>query len=518
MIMTSWTSIDIKPGNRPIPTFLLAIERHVYAPAERQPAIAAAIEATGFEAKPGRWLDLIGSGAPGERVILIGVDGRADADRWRNAGGHLVEAMRALRLPAARLPASADLCLDTEFPSLLEGVLLHGFRLDQGRRDPVPGHIAATLEIAEGDAALLDQARLRADPVNRVRAWVEQPANLLTPAVFADEAEAALTPLGAKVRKLGPEELKAMGAGGILAVAAGSVHEPRLTIAEWRGAPDREGWDAAFVGKGLTFDAGGLNLKPRPGIAKMKFDMAGGAAALGAIERLAARKAPVNIVAVVPMSENNIDGKSFRPGDVIRSLAGLTIEVQDTDAEGRIVLADGITYATKHYDPTFIVDIATLTGSIMGVLHEDFAGLCTSDYALADMLDQAGAATRELLWRLPLVPAQDYLVESPIADVANLGAPGFFGVGAGSPVAGAKFIEKSPKTGAGPISTSPAPAGQGGERPAAVPGPAASASRCSIAGRTWSTKRLRAIQAIDLQRYAAGIRGLTSDQRPMSAF
>ena len=324
-------------------------------------------------------------------------------------------------------------------------MLLHGFRLDQGRRDPVPGQFASTLLIAEADGPLAQQARLRADPVNRARAWVEQPANLLTPAVFADEAAAALAPLGVTVRQLGPPELGALGAGGILAVAAGSDNEPRLTIAEWRGAPERDAWDAAFVGKGLTFDAGGLNLKPRPGIAKMKFDMGGAAAVLGAIERLALRKAKANVVAVVPMCENNIDGKSYRPGDVITSLAGLTIDVQDTDAEGRIVLADGVTHAIREYDPAAIVDVATLTGMIMGVLHEDYAGLFTGDDVLAASLSEAGAATHEPLWRLPLVASMDYLVESPVADVSNLGAPGWFGVGTGSPVAGAKFIERFAK-------------------------------------------------------------------------
>jgi leucyl aminopeptidase len=373
---------------------------------------------------------------------LIAVGEEGSGDRWRSAGGHVVEAIRGLALTMARLPAAAELGVGEALADIIEGVLLHGFRLDQGRREPVPGQFASTLLIAEGDIAIADRARLRAGPVNRARAWVEQPANLLTPAVFADEAEAALTPLGVRVRQLGPAELEALGAGGILAVAAGSANEPRLTIAEWRGAPDREGWDAAFVGKGLTFDAGGLNLKPRPGIAKMKFDMGGGAAVLGAIERLALRKAPVNIVAIVPMCENNIDGKSYRPGDVITSLAGLTIDVQDTDAEGRIVLADGVTYAASEYDPAYILDVATLTGAIMGVLHEDFAGLFTSDNALADSLLRAGSETHEPLWRLPLVAAQDYLVESPVADISNLGAAGWFGMGQGSPVAGAKFIEK----------------------------------------------------------------------------
>jgi len=439
--MTSWTSIEIATGADAAPTMVFASGETLFAPDALRDRIAALVGSTGFDAKPGRWLDLVGEA--GERLIVVAVG--ADADHWRSAGGHVVEAIRGLQLKTARLPATAELGIGDALTDLLEGVLLHGFRLDQGRRDPVPGQFASTLLIAEEDGALADRARLRADPVNRARAWVEQPANLLTPAVFAGEAEAALAPLGVIVRQLGSAELEALGAGGILAVAAGSANEPRLTIAEWRGAPDRDGWDAAFVGKGLTFDAGGLNLKPRPGISKMKFDMGGGAAVLGAIERLALRKAPVNIVAIVPMCENNIDGKSYRPGDVITSLAGLTIDVQDTDAEGRIVLADGVTYAITEYDPGTIVDVATLTGMIMGVLHEDFAGLFTGDDALAASLTEAGAAVHEPLWRLPLVASMDYLVESPVADVSNLGAPGWFGMGTGSPVAGAKFIEKFAK-------------------------------------------------------------------------
>ena len=324
-------------------------------------------------------------------------------------------------------------------------MLLHAFRLDQGRQNPVPGALNLSVTIADEDSDFLAEARRRADPVNRARAWVERPANLLTPQIFADEAEGALAPLGVRISKLGPDALRRIGANGILSVAAGSENEPRLTVAEWRGAPDRAGWDAALVGKGLTFDAGGLNLKARPAINKMKFDMAGGAAVLGAIERLALRKAPVNVVAIVPMTENNIDGKAYRPGDVITSLSGLTIDVQDTDAEGRIVLADGIAYAISEYDPGFIVDVATLTGMIMGVLHEDFAGLFANDETLGEALLDAGKTTQEQLWRLPLVASMDYLVESPNADVSNLGAPGWFGVGGGSPVAGAKFIEKFAK-------------------------------------------------------------------------
>lgn len=441
--MTEWHTFEIHADAAAAATILL-LGDGATVPGGLAARVDAAVRAAQFDARPGRWLDVLGSDAA-DRLIIVGVAEAKVAGRWRSAGGHIVEAMAALNLAAARLPAASVMGLGDEFGDVLEGILLHSFRLEQGRSNAILGLLVGKLTIAPADAPALDRARRAADPINRARAWVEQPANLLTPAVFADEAEAALTSHGVTVRQLGPAELAELGAGGIIAVAAGSENEPRLVIAEWRGAPERAGWDAALIGKGLTFDAGGLNLKPRPGIAKMKFDMAGAAAALGALETIAARRTPRNVVAVIPMSENNIDGKAYRPGDVVTSLAGLTIDVQDTDAEGRIVIADAITYAIQHYDPAFVVDIATLTGSIMGTLHEEFAGLFTADDALADMLSQAGKDRQEHLWRMPLVEAQDYLVDSPIADVANLGAPGWFGTGGGSAVAGAKFIERFAK-------------------------------------------------------------------------
>lgn len=440
--MTRWTSLDIQFGDAAATTLVLVTQVGVIGTPPQGERTAAILKAASFEAKPGRWLDIVGSGVPSERVLALGVGDSDRQDRWREAGGNLIEAMQSLNLRAIRLPAAADLGIGVDLASILEGGLLHAFRLDQGRHEPNTEWRGGTLLMSEADVPLIATARQRADPVNRVRAWVEQPANLLTPVAFADEAEAALSPLGVTVRKLGPVELKAIGAGGILAVAAGSDNEPRLTIAEWRGAPDREGWDVVLVGKGLTFDAGGLNLKARPHINKMKFDMAGGAAVIGALERLALQKVNANVVAVVPMTENNIDGKAYRPGDVIKSLDGMTIEVLDTDAEGRIVLADGITYAIREYDPAHIIDVATLTGAMFAVLHEDFAGLMTSDDQLADSLINAGKITNEPLWRLPLVASMDYLVESSVADVSNYGPPGWFGMGSGSPIAGAKFLEK----------------------------------------------------------------------------
>jgi leucyl aminopeptidase len=233
-----------------------------------------------------------------------------------------------------------------------------------------------------------------------------------------------------------------LGAGALLAVARGSEHGARLVIVEWHGAPSRDRWDAVMVGKGLTFDGGGLNLKGHPFISKMKMDMAGGASVLCALELAIARQARANVVAIVPMAENAVDALAYHPGDVVTSLSGLTIEVADTDFEGRLVLADAITYSLRNYRPKWLVDIATLTGVVGRILHEEFAALYASDDELAQELVAAGEAVGERLWRMPLDSSQDYLVESEIADVCNVGAGGLFGLAMASPTAGAKFLEK----------------------------------------------------------------------------
>ncbi|KRB86536.1 hypothetical protein ASE00_07520 [Sphingomonas sp. Root710] len=412
--------------------------------AELTARAAAAIQSTQFEAHDGLWLDLVGK-QDERRIVLLGVgsSARSGRDSWLATGAALLDAMRALRIGSVRLPKSSEIGDQSALYGILLGALLHGYHLDQGRNEDSGASRPETIVIDDADGPNADEALRIANAVNRARAWVEQPANLLSPAIFAQEAASVLEACGATVRVLGLAELEQIGAGALIAVGQASVHEPKLLVAEWRGAPERDGcWDAALVGKGITFDGGGLNIKSRPVIEKMKFDMGGAAAVLGAMELAMSRHARANLVAVVPMAENVIGGRGMRPGDVIRSLSGLTVEILNTDAEGRLVLADGITYAIDHYKPAAIVDIATLTGLITGVLHEEYAGLYASEDRLANALLNAGAATGELLWRMPLTPKQNYLVESSVADVANLGAPGFLGLGIGSPTAGAKFIER----------------------------------------------------------------------------
>lgn len=237
--------------------------------------------------------------------------------------------------------------------------------------------------------------------------------------------------------------LRKLGAHGLLAVGSSSPHKPCMVVARWSGRGGK-GTDLAIVGKGLTFDGGGLNLKTLL-IEKMKFDMGGAAAAAAALRLLAATRAAANVAVVLPLCENIIAGDAYRPGDVIGSLEGLSIEVANTDAEGRIVVADGISYA-KRFKPRLLVDIATLTGSISMTLHQEFAGLYSNDETLARAIEDASRVTGDHVWRMPLSPLQDYIVDSDIADVRNLGAANGLGLPAGtSSIAGAKFLERFAK-------------------------------------------------------------------------
>lgn len=437
--MTSWTTLSIKTEQNASAELLFH-----GAGSALPPRVTAALPAEDSGRPAVAWLDVISDGTD-PRALVLTVSKKTvregGADAWMSLAGVVLDAMRFLQLESLRLPSALAFGSTEAFSAFLTGALLHGFRLDQGRKNVPKAFQPTALSIDANDQAVADQVQHAVVPINRARAWTEQPANLLTPQVFAAEAVAALTPLGVKVKILDRDALEALGAHAVLAVASGSHNPPCMLVAEWRGDPDRAEWDVAFVGKGVTFDSGGLNLKTRPIIEKMKFDMGGAASILGALELAASRQSRANIVVVAPMTENSIGPNGYRPGDVIGSLAGLTIEVQNTDAEGRLILADGVTYAIQTYAPVRVVDVATLAGSILGVLHEEYAGLFTADEDLARGLLEAGEATGETLWRLPLTPRHDYLVESSVADVANMGAPGFVGAGIGSPTAGAKFIE-----------------------------------------------------------------------------
>jgi leucyl aminopeptidase len=225
---------------------------------------------------------------------------------------------------------------------------------------------------------------------------------------------------GLKVKEIGRKDMEKMGMGALLGVAQGSITEPKMIVFEWNGA-DKNDPTVAFVGKGVTFDSGGISLKPGAGMWDMKWDMGGAGVVTGLFKALAGRKAKVNAVGILGLVENMPDAKAQRPGDVVTSADGQTIEVLNTDAEGRLVLADALWYVQEHHKPDTIVDLATLTGAIIAALGEHYAGLFSNDDELSTQLQAAGQSVNERLWRMPVGPEYDKMINSPIADMKNLG-------------------------------------------------------------------------------------------------
>jgi leucyl aminopeptidase len=279
-----------------------------------------------------------------------------------------------------------------------------------------------------------------ADGVIWARDLINEPANVLYPSEFARRA-AGLRKLGVLVEVLDVPAMRKLGMGALLGVGQGSAHEPKVVVMRWSGGK-RGGDPIAFIGKGVCFDSGGISIKPAQGMEDMKGDMAGAACVTGLMHTLAARKARVNAVGVIGLVENMPDGKAQRPGDVVTSMSGQTIEIINTDAEGRLVLADVLHYVNKRFKPRFMINLATLTGAIIVALGQEYAGLFSNDDKLSERLAKAGEATGERVWRMPLAPEYDKIIDSKFADVKNSG-----GRFAGSITAAQflqRFVDKTP--------------------------------------------------------------------------
>ncbi|HEY3478524.1 MAG TPA: leucyl aminopeptidase family protein [Streptomyces sp.] len=307
--------------------------------------------------------------------------------------------------------------------ALVEGLVLGGYRFSRASA-PEAGPERVELCGATDGAAIERGLRLSAGQV-WARDLANARANEKTPAWLAGQAARTLRPLGVDVTEREVGWLRAQGFGGVLAVGSGSAAEPRLIEASWQPGGARRGVHVVLVGKGITFDTGGLNRKTGTAMNTMFTDMSGGAAVLGALHAIATARLPVRITALVPAAENMLSGSAYRPSDVVRHFGGRTSEIGNTDAEGRLVLADALAYAAGRLRPTTIVDIATLTGAMKIALGLGTAGLFATSDELADGLTTAGAATGEPLWRLPMPAEYERLLESPIADAINSpGNPG----------------------------------------------------------------------------------------------
>ena len=328
------------------------------------------------------------------------------------------------------------------------GVALRGYKFEQyktkKKKDDVEreGASEIVLGVANVEAAkpaLAETASL-AEGVLLARTLVNEPANVLTPYEFARRAK-ELTALGVEVEVFDEQALADIGMRALLAVGQGSVQETLVVVLRWNGGAATS-TPLAFVGKGVVFDSGGISIKPGASMEEMKGDMAGAAAVTGLMHALASRKAKANVIGVLGLVENMPDAKAQRPGDIVKSLSGQTIEIINTDAEGRLVLADALWYVKEKYKPAFMIDLATLTGAILVALGQEYAGLFSNNDELAGRLTKAGEATGEKLWRMPMGPVYDKMVDSRFADMKNTG-----GRHAGSITAAQflqRFVDKTP--------------------------------------------------------------------------
>jgi leucyl aminopeptidase len=273
-----------------------------------------------------------------------------------------------------------------------------------------------------------------ADGVFLTRDLVSEPGNVIYPETLAAQCK-ELTKLGIKVEVLDEKKMAALGMHALLGVGLGSEREYRVVVMSWDGGAKSD-QPVAFVGKGVTFDSGGISLKPGPGMEEMKWDMGGSGTVIGLMKALAGRKAKVNVVGLVGLVENMPDGKAQRPGDIVTSMSGQTIEIHNTDAEGRLVLADVLWYCQDRFKPQFMVDLATLTGAIIIGLGHEYAGMFANDDKLSDQLFAAGTATGEKVWRMPLHDNYDKKIKSDAADMKNIG-----GRDAGS-ITAAQFLQR----------------------------------------------------------------------------
>jgi leucyl aminopeptidase len=275
-----------------------------------------------------------------------------------------------------------------------------------------------------------------ADGIEFTRDLVSEPPNILYPEEFARRVK-KLEKLGLDVEILDEKDMKKLGMGALLGVGQGSERESQLVICQWKGAKDKDQAPVAFIGKGVTFDTGGISLKPAEGMEDMKWDMGGAGAVAGLMCALASRKAKVNAIGILGLVENMPDGNAQRPGDIVTSYSGQTIEVLNTDAEGRLVLADALSYCQARFKPKMMIDLATLTGAIIVALGNDFGGLYANDDDLGDRLLAASKAEGEALWRMPLPPAYDKMLDTAAADMKNI-----TGGRAGGSITAAMFLKR----------------------------------------------------------------------------
>jgi len=411
-------------------------------------AISRAVSSSQFTGKSGQVLVVLApSGVAASRIIVMGLG------KPGGFGTGAAETVAATAVDKLKGSAETSLTFEIDAPRgakvkgaqlaahLALGAKMKTYAFNQYRTKNLDEHESklANITILTGEAPAARRAwtamEAVADGVFLARDLVNEPPNVLSPQEFARRAK-ALAKTGLRIEVLGEAEMQKLGMNALLGVGQGSERESQLVVLTWKGSRKKDAPPIAFVGKGVCFDSGGLSLKPGGSMVGMKGDMGGAAAVIGTMRTLAVRKARVNAVGVIGLVENMPDGAAQRPDDVVKSMSGQTIEILNTDAEGRLVLADALWYAQTRFKPKFVIDLATLTGAILIALGAEHAGLFSNDDGLSKHLSDAGKAVGEPVWRLPLGPAYDKLLKSKIADMKNIG-----GQYAGS-ITAAQFLQR----------------------------------------------------------------------------
>ncbi len=406
-------------------------------------AFTRAMKAADFRGKREKTLTIVvPAGTKLSRVVLVGVG------EVKSIDGMAAERLGAMMFDVVAADAQAAIVLDlfdgvaggAVAAHIAGGALQKSYRFAKYRTkdmaDAKPKLKSLVVQTAAAAEAKRSFAAVSAvvDGIFFTRDLVSEPANVIYPASFAARAK-DLAKDGVKVEILGEAQMKKLGMGSLLGVGQGSERESQLLVMHWNGGA-KSAAPLAIVGKGVCFDTGGISLKTPPGMWDMKWDMAGAGVVTGLMRTLARRKARVNVIGLCGLVENMPDGRAMRPGDVVTSMSGQTIEVQNTDAEGRLVLADVIWYAQQRFKPSAVVDLATLTGAIIQTFNDHYAGLFSNDDDLAQRLTAAGKTVGERLWRLPMGEEYDRELKSLIADMKNIGS------GKGGSITAAQFIQR----------------------------------------------------------------------------
>ena len=380
---------------------------------------------------------LMPQGVAADRLVVIGTGKKPDAKAkpgrgLSERGAALVSQIGALRIERASVVLDGSEFDAVGVSRLVAGLKLRHYRFDKYRQSKKPegeapepaNKLTVVLHVADKRAA--DKAIAERDAVTGgiilARDLVNEPANILGTEELAAEAQ-KLKSLGVTVEVLGEPQMKKLGMGSLLSVSQGSARPARLVVMQWKGGKAKDK-PVAFVGKGVVFDSGGISIKPAMSMEDMKGDMGGAAAVTGLMHTLATRKAKVNAVGVIGVVENMVSGEATRPGDIVTSMSGQTIEINNTDAEGRLVLADALWYTNGRFKPKAMINLATLTGAIGVALGSEFAGLFSNNDELAGWLVEAGEESGDRLWRMPITPGFDKMMNSRFADMKNSGGRG----------------------------------------------------------------------------------------------